>query len=84
MIDTHCHLFKEYYDNIDEIINDMDGYMIVAGIDDKSNLETIELANKYDKVFGVIGIQPEEVDKMTSDSYKIIEDNLNNPKIFVT
>ena len=20
-IDTHCHLFNEYYDNIDEIIN---------------------------------------------------------------
>ena len=81
MIDTHCHIFKEYYDNTEEIINNMDGYMIVAGIDDKSNLETIELANKYDKVFGVIGIQPEEVDKITLDSYKIIEDNLNNPKI---
>lgn len=81
MIDTHCHILKEYYDNIDEIVNDMDGYMINAGIDDKSNLEVIELANKYDKIFGVIGIQPEEVDKITSDSYKIIEDNINNPKI---
>lgn len=81
MIDTHCHIFKEYYDNIDEVINDMDGYMIVAGIDDKTNLEVIELANRYDKVYGVIGIQPEEVEKITLDSYKIIEENINNPKI---
>ena len=21
MIDTHCHIFHEYYDNIDEVIN---------------------------------------------------------------
>lgn len=81
MIDTHCHIFKEYYDNIDEVIDNMDGYMIVAGIDDSTNLEVIELANKYDKVFGVIGIQPEEVKKVTPNSYKIIEDNINNPKI---
>lgn len=81
MIDTHCHIFKEDYGNIEEIINDMDGYMVVAGIDDKTNLEVIELANKYDKVFGVIGIQPEEVEKITPNSYKIIEDNINNSKI---
>ena len=43
MLDTHCHIFKEYYENIDEIIDNMDGYMIVAGVDDKTNLEVIEL-----------------------------------------
>lgn len=81
MIDTHCHIFKEYYSDIEDVINRMNGYMIVAGCDDKTNLEVVELVNKYDKVFGVLGIQPEEVDKVTKDSYKIIEDNLNNPKI---
>ncbi len=81
MIDTHCHIFREYYDNIDEVINDMDGFMIVAGIDDKTNLEVIELVNKYEKVYGVIGIQPEEINKITMDSYNIIEQNITNPKI---
>ena len=81
MIDTHCHLFKEYYDNIDEIVNSMDGNMIVAGVDDDTNLEVIELTKKYEKIYGVIGIQPEEVEKVTEKSYKIIEDNINNPKI---
>lgn len=81
MIDTHCHIFKEYYDNIDEVINDMNGIMITAGIDDSSNLEVIETVNKYENVYGVIGIQPEELSKLTSDSYKIIEENINNSKI---
>lgn len=81
MIDTHCHIFKEYYDNIDEVIDSMDGFLIVAGIDDKSNLEVIDLINKYDKAYGVIGIQPEEVKKITKKSYQIIEDNINNPKL---
>lgn len=81
MIDTHCHIFKEYYENVDSIVNNMDGYMIVAGCDDSTNLEVIDLVNKYDNVYGVIGIQPEEVSKISSSSYKIIEDNISNPKI---
>lgn len=81
MIDTHCHIYKEYYDNIDEVVNEMNGYLIVAGTDDKSNLEVIDLVNKYESVYGVIGIQPEEVNKITLDSFNIIESNLNNQKI---
>lgn len=81
MVDTHCHIFEEYYDNVSEIINNFDGYLIVAGVDDKTNLEVIKLVNTYDNVYGVIGIQPEEVDNITLDSYHIIEYNIDNPKI---
>lgn len=81
LIDTHCHLFKEYYENIDEVVNTMPGIMIVAGVDDKSNLEVLELVKKYKNVYGVLGIQPEEIDNITPDSFKIIENNLTNPKI---
>lgn len=81
MIDTHCHIFKEYYDNIDEVINNMNGYMIVAGINDETNLEVIKLVNCYENVFGVIGIQPEEISCFSDKSISIIEENINNPKI---
>lgn len=81
LIDTHCHLEKKEYDNIDIIIKNMDGYMIASGYNDETNLEVIDLVNKYDNVYGVIGIHPEEVDNVTSDSFKIIEDNINNKKI---
>ena len=82
IIDTHCHLSKEDYDNIDEIVEHMENnIMIISGVDDKSNLEVIEYVNKYPNVYGTIGIHPENVLKITSESFKIIESNLSNPKI---
>ena len=77
MIDTHCHI--DCIDNIDEIINSFDGIIITSGYDDKSNLKVIELIDKYDKVYGTLGIHPEE----TNNHYnmEIVTNNLDNPKI---
>ena len=77
LIDTHCHLTK---DDIDSI-NNMDGIMVTSGCDDETNKEVIELVNKYPNVYGVLGIHPEEIDKITDSSFKYIEDNLSNKKI---
>ena len=54
-IDTHCHIFSEYYDDIDKVIsecrdNNIDK-IIVNGSNIKSNIEVMELANKYDIVY---------------------------------
>lgn len=82
MIDTHCHLFKEDYDNLEEIIKKMDGnIMIVSGTNDETNKEVIELINKYPNIYGVIGIHPEEANNYNEESLKFIENNINNPKI---
>ena len=82
MIDTHCHLLKEYYNNIDEVVAKMeDNKMIISGVDTISNKEVIELCSKYVNVFGTLGIHPEEIDKIDSSSLKFIEENINNPKI---
>lgn len=81
LIDTHCHLSNDDYDNLEEVIKEMNGFMIASGCDDKTNKEVIELVNKYDNVYGTLGIHPEEIDNITSDSFKLIEDNLNNSKI---
>lgn len=81
LIDTHCHLSHDDYDNLDETINEMDGFMIASGCDDKTNKEVLELVKKYDNVYGTLGIHPEEIENITQDSFKIIEGNLNNPKI---
>lgn len=81
IIDTHCHLFKNDYSNLEEIIRSTDGYIIISGFDDDSNMEVLSLIEKYDNVFGTIGIHPENIDSITKSSFKIIEDNLSNPKI---
>ncbi len=85
LIDTHCHLYKEYYDDIDSIIklskenNVM--YYINNGCDAKSNIEVLESVEKYPSVYGALGIHPEYVENYTLDDIKFIEDNLSNPKI---
>ena len=85
LIDTHCHLYKEYYDDIESIIelskqnNVM--YYINNGCGAKSNIEVLELIEKYDNVYGALGIHPEYVSNYTLDDIKFIEDNLSNEKI---
>ena len=72
---------SEYYESLDEIVKNMDGLMIVSGVDDKSNLEVLDLISKYDNVYGTLGLHPENIDSLTKNSFDIIEQNLNNPKI---
>lgn len=81
IIDTHCHLSKNDYDDLEEVINNMNGIIIASGCDDETNLEVIDLVNKYDNVYGTLGFHPEEINKFNSNSLKIIENNLNNSKI---
>lgn len=81
LIDTHCHLSYDDYDNLEEIINNMDGIMIASGCSDKTNQEVLELIDKYNNVYGTLGIHPEEIGNITKDSFKFIENNLNNKKI---
>ena len=81
-IDTHCHLFNEYYENIEDVINEMkNNIMITSGCNNESNKEVIDLVNKYDNVYGVIGIHPEEIANVSEEDFRYIENNLNNSKI---
>lgn len=82
MIDTHCHLNYDDYNNLEEVINKMkDNIIIISGCNSKTNHEVIELCNKYDNIYGTLGIHPEEVENATEEDLNYIENNLNNPKI---
>lgn len=84
-VDTHAHLFNEYYDNIDEIINRAKKEnvlkIIVSGCDMKSNLEVLNSISKYDILYGTIGIHPENVDEVDCDYVSFLEKNIKNKKI---
>lgn len=82
MIDTHCHLDYEDYDNLEEVINKMENNILIAsGASGQGNKNVIELCNKYKNIYGTIGIHPEEIDENIEENIKYIEENLNNPKI---
>ncbi len=82
-IDTHAHVLVEYYEDIDAIINNAKSaqvnLIINNGCDAKSNQEV--LANLSDNIVGALGIHPESVLDYTDEDLKILENNLNNPRI---
>lgn len=83
--DTHCHILEEYYDSIYDILENAKSVginrIINNGCDTKSNYEVINLCNKYENVYGAIGIHPENVESYSNDDLKYIEENLNHQKI---
>lgn len=85
LVDTHCHVLSEYYDNIEEVVARAKaagvGMIIVNGVNSQSNREVLELVSKYDIVYGAIGIQPEEVEMVTEDDFEFIEKHICDDKI---
>ena len=82
MIDTHCHILKEDYDNIEEVIKNMeDNIMIVSTASPNDIEEVVELINKHKNIYGTIGIHPEYADIYNIADLKTLEKHLNNPKI---
>ena len=84
-IDTHCHVLSEYYDNINEVVNQCKknnvNRIIVNGCDINSNKEVLELVNKYDVIYGAIGFHPTELDDFKDEYFEFLENNISNPKI---
>ncbi len=84
IIDTHCHMYNSEYEQAEEIIrqcNDNNIFMILNGIDKKSNEEILYLAEKYDNVYAAIGYDHSTVDKITDDDLLLLESQLQNKKV---
>ncbi len=82
-IDSHCHLSKDDYDDIDKVIKDakQNGvkYLIVSGCDKKSIDEVLELSTKYNNIFLTLGFHPSEANITTNldleELKKIVKNN---------
>lgn len=85
MIDIHCHLEKNDYDNIDEIINDCkkNGLekIVVSGHDLKSSIEAVELSKKYDNVYATIGFLPDVLSSNEDNNILELEKLIVNDKV---
>ena len=84
-IDTHCHMVKEYYDDMDKYIsNFIDNNVkkiIVNAFDKKSCLEVLDLVKKYDVVYGALGFHPAELDDVVDEDFDWLDSVINNDKI---
>lgn len=85
-IDTHVHLNAEQYEEdlqevIDRALQAKVETMVVVGFDRKTIVRTMELVEKYDFIYGVIGWHPVDAIDCTEEDLKWIEELTAHPKI---
>ena len=75
LTDTHCHVLKEYYDDKKSILDNAKEQgvlrIINASYNMASSLEVIKDVKKYDNVYGVVGLHPENC--LEEFDYKIFD-----------
>ena len=83
--DTHCHLYGEYYEDISSVIQRANNAGVssffVAGCNQKSNEEVLNVIHAYSNVYGCIGIHPEEVDTYQEEDLDFLESHLLDDKV---
>lgn len=84
-IDTHCHLFKSDYDDIDFVVKENRhnnvGKIIVSGCSRDDIIEGIELADLYPDVYLTLGYHPSEVEYVTDNLLLDLEEKLKLGKV---
>lgn len=84
-VDTHCHIYDEYYDDIEKVLKKIKdnniGKIINNGCDAKSNIEVLKKVSSYDFMYGALGIHPESVLDYKKEDIDFIEQHLNDEKI---
>ena len=73
LIDTHCHLnFKTFEGRVEEVIGKAKEvgvvYIVVPGTDIPTSKKAVEIAEKYQGVYGAVGIHPHHVYQFIKDS----------------
>lgn len=86
MIDSHCHLnFHKFENDFDDVIK----RALTAGVHTIINTGTqisssawaVDLAEKYDNLYAVIGIHPHHADKVENDWVEQLEKQAQHPKV---
>lgn len=84
-IDTHCHLSREDYDDIDKVIEENKNAnvdkIVVSGCSRESIEEVMDLKDKYDMVYVTIGYYPEYADTITESDLDYLKSLLGEKKI---
>ena len=86
IFETHAHYDDEAFDKDRE---DILSQMKKSGIDKivnigasiESSKYTVSLAEKYDFIYGAVGVHPSETDGMTEDDIKLIRDMTKHDKV---
>lgn len=85
LTDTHCHIYKEYYDDINILMDKIKDSGINRIINNAFNyascLEVLDLVKKYENMYCVLGLHPEENPEEVDKVLTLLEKNFDNNKV---
>ena len=83
-IDTHAHVYSEYYDDISSVLKESSvlgiSKVICSGVDHKTKVELLNLSETHENMYITLGIHPESVNNYTEEDLLFIEKHLDNRK----
>lgn len=85
LTDTHCHIFKQDYEDIDKVIKNAKQNGVnrfINNATDKNTIkEVLDLVNKYESMYAAIGYHPEFADQITEDDLAYMEEHIKDNKV---
>jgi len=83
-VDTHCHIYSQYYEDIETLILSIKQNNISKIINNGCNLDTckeiIKLSELYGDMYFTLGLHPTENLDELENIISLIKENLDNPK----
>lgn len=85
-VDTHCHLdFDAYKNDLDDVIkravDEGVSRIVVPGLNLESSRKVVDLAVRYNEVYGAVGIHPSDADTWQPNQLAEFEALVKDPKI---
>ena len=85
-VDSHAHLFfKDYEDDLDEVIKRAQdagvNYIINPGTDLETSKKSIELSERYEMIYAGVGFHPHDASKADEHALREIEELSHHPKV---
>lgn len=86
IVDTHAHYDDAAFDeDRDKLLLSMNQSGVEAIVNMGASLrgceDTIALTQKYDFMYGAIGVHPSDAEQLNEESFEWLRENLKNPKI---
>ncbi len=86
LIDTHAHLTDEKFEGeVENIISAFPQFniesVVTVGCDMPSSQKSVELANKFERVFATVGIHPHDSENVVAKDYQVLEKLAQNSKV---
>ncbi|MDD4027536.1 MAG: TatD family hydrolase [Bacilli bacterium] len=84
IIDTHCHLFMEEYEDLYLLIQNLEKENIIAivnGYDYKTSMEAYDLSTKHKNIYCALGIHPNNIMDSQKEKDYLFEKIINNKKV---